>query len=63
MGNIVRHEDQKGFNDGTPGSSVNKFGGFGFRNYWASACKDVIDEIHRKNITSGSQNMAVNIAG
>jgi hypothetical protein len=28
--------------------SVNKFGGFGFRNYWASAFKDVIDTIDKK---------------
>jgi hypothetical protein len=27
---------------------VGKFGGFGFRNYWASAFKDVIDNIRKK---------------
>ena len=28
--------------------SVNKFGGFGFRNYWASAFKNIIDDIEKK---------------
>lgn len=28
--------------------NVGKFGGFGFKNYWAGPFKDVIDEIHKK---------------